>query len=96
MRAVHAPKNDGVLVIEELPEPICGDEDVLVAVHAAGVNRLDILQKFGKYPVPPGVCLHIPQHYYICNIFICVKYCKTIQYNRLITDSSPFSIVNNP
>ena len=35
-----------------IPEP--GAEEVLIRVHAAGVNRPDILQRLGKYPPPPG------------------------------------------
>ncbi len=35
-----------------LPQPKTGE--VLVAVEAAGVNRPDVLQRTGHYPVPPG------------------------------------------
>lgn len=35
-----------------LPEPKAGE--VLIKVHAAGVNRPDVLQRLGHYPVPPG------------------------------------------
>lgn len=31
-----------------------GPGEVLIAVHAAGVNRADLLQAAGKYPPPPG------------------------------------------
>ncbi|OQR98293.1 NAD(P)H quinone oxidoreductase [Thraustotheca clavata] len=34
--------------------PVPGIGEVLIKVHAAGVNRLDILQRQGKYPPPPG------------------------------------------
>jgi putative PIG3 family NAD(P)H quinone oxidoreductase len=34
------------------PEP--GLNEVLVEVHAAGVNRPDLMQRQGKYPPPPG------------------------------------------
>lgn len=36
-----------------VPEPQSGE--VLIRVHAAGVNRPDLLQRIGKYPPPPGV-----------------------------------------
>jgi NADPH2:quinone reductase len=36
----------------EIPVPKSGE--VLIKVHAAGVNRADILQKKGKYPAPQG------------------------------------------
>jgi NADPH2:quinone reductase len=37
-----------------VPQPRAGE--VLVKVAAAGVNRPDVLQRRGLYPVPPGVC----------------------------------------
>lgn len=39
-------------VERQIPEPGAGE--VLVRVHAAGVNRPDILQRLGRYPPPPG------------------------------------------
>jgi putative PIG3 family NAD(P)H quinone oxidoreductase len=36
----------------QVPKPQPGE--VLVEVHAAGVNRPDLLQRAGKYPPPPG------------------------------------------
>lgn len=38
----------------ERPQPQPGPGEVLVRVHAAGVNRPDIMQRQGKYPPPPG------------------------------------------
>ncbi len=35
-----------------IPEPAVGQ--ILIRVHAAGVNRPDILQRLGGYPAPPG------------------------------------------
>ncbi len=35
-----------------LPQPGAGE--ILVRVHAAGVNRPDVSQRLGKYPPPPG------------------------------------------
>ena len=35
-----------------LPQP--GSGEVLIRVRAAGVNRPDVLQRQGFYPVPPG------------------------------------------
>ena len=42
------------LVISEMNCPDCHDEEILIDVHAAGVNRADLLQRAGKYPPPPG------------------------------------------
>jgi NADPH2:quinone reductase len=48
---VDARKN---MVWSDVPDPVIGDEDVLVKIAAAGVNRADLLQRQGKYPSPPG------------------------------------------
>jgi NADPH2:quinone reductase len=42
------------LVVAERPVPKIKWGEVLVKVHAAGVNRPDILQRKGLYPPPPG------------------------------------------
>ncbi len=42
------------LVMAERPVPKLKAGEVLVKVHAAGVNRPDILQRKGLYPPPPG------------------------------------------
>jgi putative PIG3 family NAD(P)H quinone oxidoreductase len=44
-----------VLVPVERPVPVPGPGEVLIRVHAAGVNRPDILQRLGRYPIPPGI-----------------------------------------
>lgn len=43
-----------VLRIAERPVPVAGVGEVLVRVNASGVNRPDVLQRTGNYPVPPG------------------------------------------
>ena len=43
-----------VLKVQERPIPVPGKNEVLIKVKAAGLNGLDILQRKGKYPVPPG------------------------------------------
>lgn len=42
------------LRLTQRPRPTPGPGEVLIAVHAAGVNRPDILQRQGQYPPPPG------------------------------------------
>ncbi|KJE91654.1 quinone oxidoreductase [Capsaspora owczarzaki ATCC 30864] len=55
MRAVLVNAQDSAsLHIAEVDTPIPGANDVLVRVKAAGVNRLDLLQRKGRYPVPEG------------------------------------------
>ncbi len=43
-----------VLRLTERPAPKPGAGEVLIRVRASGVNRPDVLQRMGKYPVPPG------------------------------------------
>ena len=56
MRAVDpsAPGGPDVLAVVERPVPTPAPGEVLIHVHAAGVNRPDILQRLGLYPMPPG------------------------------------------
>ncbi len=42
------------LRIEEAERPTPADGEVLIRVHAAGVNRPDLAQRRGTYPPPPG------------------------------------------
>lgn len=44
-----------VLNLQETQKPVIGEGDVLIQVHAAGVNRPDCAQRLGTYPPPPGV-----------------------------------------
>jgi NADPH2:quinone reductase len=48
------------LVLEERPTPVPGPYEVLVEVHAAGLNAADLLQRAGFYPPPPGWPVDIP------------------------------------
>ena len=43
-----------VLRLGERPVPVWGVGEVLIRVAASGVNRPDVLQRMGHYPVPPG------------------------------------------
>ncbi|SFK56359.1 putative NAD(P)H quinone oxidoreductase, PIG3 family [Pseudovibrio ascidiaceicola] len=43
-----------VLEIAEVDVPRPGVGEVLIKVHAAGVNRPDVIQRTGAYPPPPG------------------------------------------
>ena len=43
-----------VLRLAERPMPVVGVGEVLIRVSASGVNRPDVLQRMGHYPVPPG------------------------------------------
>jgi NADPH2:quinone reductase len=43
-----------VLRAVERPDPVAGAGELLIRVAASGVNRPDVLQRKGHYPVPPG------------------------------------------
>ncbi|WP_372825629.1 NAD(P)H-quinone oxidoreductase [Polaromonas sp.] len=43
-----------VLCLGERPDPVPGAGELLIRVSASGVNRPDVLQRTGNYPVPPG------------------------------------------
>jgi putative PIG3 family NAD(P)H quinone oxidoreductase len=43
-----------VLKPVERPDPTPGPSDILIAVEAAGLSRVDTLQRQGRYPPPPG------------------------------------------
>ncbi|MFM7332575.1 MAG: NAD(P)H-quinone oxidoreductase [Brachymonas sp.] len=43
-----------VLRLAEQPDAVAGAGEVLIRVAASGVNRPDVLQRTGAYPVPPG------------------------------------------
>ncbi|MDB5936052.1 MAG: qor1 [Massilia sp.] len=56
MRAIEItqPGPPDVLKLCERPMPEVAPGHVLIKVHAAGINRPDVLQRTGNYPVPPG------------------------------------------
>src|SRR5712691_1915607 len=63
MKAVRIVRPGGVEGLEvcevETPGTPTADR-VLVRVHAAALNRADILQRLGRYPAPPGFPADIP------------------------------------
>jgi NADPH2:quinone reductase len=56
MKAVEITAYGGpeVLCLGERPTPAAGAGEVLIRVKASGINRPDVLQRTGNYPVPPG------------------------------------------
>ena len=58
MKAVLHKEFGGPEVVEvsnNVEMPKIDKDEVLIKVHAAGINRPDILQRSGGYPPPPGV-----------------------------------------
>jgi NADPH2:quinone reductase len=51
---IAAPGGPEVLRLAERPMPVAGSGEALIRVAASGVNRPDVLQRKGLYPVPPG------------------------------------------
>ena len=62
MRAIVISRPGGpeVLELSERPAPEPGLGQVRVRVHASALNRADLLQRMGNYPVPAGVPADIP------------------------------------
>jgi NADPH:quinone reductase-like Zn-dependent oxidoreductase len=58
MRA--ATIRDGEISVQEHPDPRPETGQLLVRVHAAGLNGADMLQLKGRYPAPPGAPPDIP------------------------------------
>lgn len=57
MRAIEIAGFGGPEVLRETqrPDPVPGAGELLIRVAASGVNRPDVLQRKGLYPMPPGV-----------------------------------------
>ena len=53
MKAMLIDENKN-LVWSEVPYPELTDDEVIVKIHAAALNRADLLQRQGKYPSPAG------------------------------------------
>lgn len=56
MKAIQfdQPGDPTVLYLGEQPDPQPGPGELLVRVAATALNRADLLQRRGQYPVPPG------------------------------------------
>jgi NADPH2:quinone reductase len=51
---ITRPGAPDVLRLGERPDPVAGPGELLIRVAASGINRPDVLQRTGNYPVPPG------------------------------------------
>src|SRR3954452_25580592 len=62
MRAVIYSGAGGpeVITIGDVPKPEVRPEHIRVRVHAAGLNRADLIQRRGQYTAPPGWPADIP------------------------------------
>lgn len=57
MRAIEITRFGPPEVLQPVtrPDPVATAGEVLIEVHASGVNRPDVMQRKGMYPMPPGV-----------------------------------------
>ncbi len=46
--------DDQTLRWDNVPDPVLGDEDLLIKIEAAALNRADLMQREGDYPPPAG------------------------------------------
>ena len=57
MRAVDIRNGTGpatsLFINDSTPKPTAGPTDAIVKIKAFGLNRMDLLQRMGMYPVPP-------------------------------------------
>jgi NADPH2:quinone reductase len=62
MRAIVYTGTGGreVMRLEERPDPVPGNEELLVAARFAGINTADLAQRAGAYPAPPGAPQDVP------------------------------------
>ena len=52
MKAISQEGND--VLWKENPDPDLKKDEVLIRIKASAINRADLLQRSGNYPVPPG------------------------------------------
>lgn len=53
MKAILVGK-DKHLIWTDVPMPVPEPDEVLIEIHAAALNRADLMQRDGNYPPPPG------------------------------------------
>jgi putative PIG3 family NAD(P)H quinone oxidoreductase len=49
-----------VMRLEERPDPVPAEQELLVAARFAGINGADLAQRTGSYPAPPGAPQDVP------------------------------------
>lgn len=57
---ITEPGEPEVLELREVERPTAGPDEILVRVRASGLNRADLFQRRGRYPVPEGWPEDIP------------------------------------
>ena len=54
MKATLIDPKTNALLWADVPDPVLGEDDCLIEIHAAALNRADLMQRAGDYPPPPG------------------------------------------
>ncbi|EDV26282.1 uncharacterized protein TRIADDRAFT_23019 [Trichoplax adhaerens] len=54
MRSVLVGEKGSLTIVNDTPLPSLKTGQILIKVAACGVNRMDLLQRYNKYPVPVG------------------------------------------
>ena len=54
MKAMLVVGDKKEMVWSDVPYPVAKDDEVIVRIHYAAVNRADLMQRAGQYPPPPG------------------------------------------
>jgi NADPH2:quinone reductase len=57
---ITQPGGPEVLQLTDRPKPVIANDEVLIKVIAAGINRPDVFQRKGNYPPPAGAPADIP------------------------------------
>lgn len=81
MRAltISRPGGPEVLEVREVPDPVGGQDEVVVRVRAAALNRADLLQRRGLYPAPAGAPADIPGLEFAGEVIGCGALVTTLQ-----------------
>lgn len=53
MKAVLINEDES-LIWADVPDPVIKEDEVLIEIHCAALNRADLMQRAGDYPPPPG------------------------------------------
>ena len=51
---IDRPGDESVMKLGDAPDPVASDDEILIKVRCAGINRADLMQRQGFYPPPPG------------------------------------------
>ncbi|MBH54883.1 MAG: NADPH:quinone oxidoreductase [Opitutaceae bacterium] len=59
MKAICVDPDTLEISWQEVPDPKPKEGEVVIDIHASAINRADLLQRAGNYPVPPGASTYM-------------------------------------